>query len=270
MAGCVLHLAPHPDDELLGAPATLVTLRDLGWRIVNIACSLGAASDHARRREELIDASARIGFELRIPDVPVAMSASSGDDLGAARSRLVELVATALKELDPDVVMSPSPHDGHPAHELVARAAEEAMSAEHRSNRWWMWGLWGPLPLPTIGTAFHAAVMKEILSALEAHRGELERADYRKALRGRAEMYAGLGAELLSGFGTPGTAAEYAELVTEVVGESGTWLLGAARWLQADTITVPPTQVDVSDWVRAETLTSRFGTALDRAAQVRA
>lgn len=198
------------------------------------------------------------------------MSTSSGDDLGAARSQLVEIVASALKELDPGIVMSPSPHDGHPGHELVARAAEEAMSAERRSTRWWMWGLWAGLPLPTIGTAFDARVMGEILSALEAHRGEVERADYRKALRGRAEMYAGLAGELLFGFGKTGTATEYAELVTEVVGESGTWLLGATRWLRADTIAVPPTNVDVSDWLRAESLTTRFGTPLDRAAHVRA
>jgi LmbE family N-acetylglucosaminyl deacetylase len=26
----VLHLAPHPDDELIGAPATLMALRDAG------------------------------------------------------------------------------------------------------------------------------------------------------------------------------------------------------------------------------------------------
>jgi LmbE family N-acetylglucosaminyl deacetylase len=259
MAGCVLHVAPHPDDELLGAPATLLTLRDQGWRIINLACSLGAASDHVRRRQELIEASARIGFEPRIPDPPVAMSASSGDDLGAARSQLVALIAAALNELDPELVMSPSPHDGHPGHELVARAAEEAMRAARRPVRWWMWGLWSSLPLPTVGTRFGAAVMAEILNALEAHCGEVARADYRKALHGRAEMYAGLGAELLFGFGTTGTAAEYVELVTEVVGAEGCWFLGAARWLEADTVLVPATDVDVSDWVRTDLLALRVG-----------
>jgi len=31
----VLHLAPHPDDEALGAPATLLALRDAGHRVIN-------------------------------------------------------------------------------------------------------------------------------------------------------------------------------------------------------------------------------------------
>jgi LmbE family N-acetylglucosaminyl deacetylase len=37
-----LLLSPHPDDELLGCPAHLFALRDAGWRIVNVALSLGS------------------------------------------------------------------------------------------------------------------------------------------------------------------------------------------------------------------------------------
>ena len=39
--GTVLHVSPHPDDELVGAPGTLKTLRDHGWQIVNLAGGLG-------------------------------------------------------------------------------------------------------------------------------------------------------------------------------------------------------------------------------------
>ena len=39
MARTVLHLSPHPDDEIAGMPATLMALRDAGWRVVNVAAA---------------------------------------------------------------------------------------------------------------------------------------------------------------------------------------------------------------------------------------
>ena len=44
--GTVLHISPHPDDEALGAPATLLLLRRAGWRVVNAVVSLGHTDDH--------------------------------------------------------------------------------------------------------------------------------------------------------------------------------------------------------------------------------
>jgi LmbE family N-acetylglucosaminyl deacetylase len=44
-----LHIAPHPDDELLGAGGTLLRLCDSGWTVVNLACSLGRPADTVRR-----------------------------------------------------------------------------------------------------------------------------------------------------------------------------------------------------------------------------
>ena len=45
----VLHLSPHPDDEVLGAGATLLGLRDAGHRVINLACSLGRPEQQERR-----------------------------------------------------------------------------------------------------------------------------------------------------------------------------------------------------------------------------
>ena len=45
----VLHLAPHPDDEVIGAPATLMALRDEHNEIFNYPCSFGRRKDWPRR-----------------------------------------------------------------------------------------------------------------------------------------------------------------------------------------------------------------------------
>ena len=44
----VLHISPHPDDELMGAPATLMALRDAGHEVTNLALTLGREADHGR------------------------------------------------------------------------------------------------------------------------------------------------------------------------------------------------------------------------------
>jgi hypothetical protein len=81
-----------------------------------------------------------------------------------------------------------------------------------------------------LATGFDRSRLDEILHALAAHSGELERNDYARLVRARAEAAATLAPELLFGFGSaaaPGPA--YAELLTEVLpGERGP---GAPRWL---------------------------------------
>ena len=127
MARTVLHLSPHPDDEVAGMPATLMALRDAGWRVVNVACGLGRPAQHTRRRAEVEESCRRAGFELLVCDPPLALSA--GDDLKASEEVLGELLAGLLPDLAPAIVCAPSPHDGHHAHELVGRAAYRAIEA---------------------------------------------------------------------------------------------------------------------------------------------
>jgi LmbE family N-acetylglucosaminyl deacetylase len=208
-----------------------MALRDAGWRIVNLACGLGRAGQRTRREAELREACELAGFELRLPVSSISLD---GEGEAAARgARLTELVAREIGSLGPALVLSPGLGDRHPSHRLVAEAVRDAVAASRPSSpRWWMWELWSSVPKPTVATLFDRARLEEILTALAAHRGELERNDYRRFVRARAEMNVSLAAELLFGFGsaTP-PEARYAELLTEVVRVEGRWLLGAPRWL---------------------------------------
>ena len=40
----VLHLAPHPDDEVTGAGATLLAIQHAGHRVINLAGTTGGAT----------------------------------------------------------------------------------------------------------------------------------------------------------------------------------------------------------------------------------
>jgi LmbE family N-acetylglucosaminyl deacetylase len=255
----VVHFSPHPDDELIGAPATLMALRDAGWRVVNVACGLGRPAQHARREAEIRDAATRAGFETRIVRPPVAMSAD--DDATAARRALLTVVRRELEELQAQIVVSPSPHDRHHAHELVGGVVRDTLVArDGDSPRWWMWGIWGNLPLPTLATAFDAIRLEQVLTALAAYGGELRRNDYRRLVRARSEMNASLGPELLFGFGSEAPKdVRFVELLTEAAWVEGSWLLGKARWLDPSAPLTDPSRTAVSGWLDRPTETSRFG-----------
>lgn len=260
MTQTVLHLAPHPDDELIGAPATLMALRDAGYRVVNLVCGLGKPDQHERRAAELHEASRLAGFDVLIPSHPPVVS--SRDDVATVSAEVQELARATIDELHPDIVVSPTPHDRHPSHELVARALRDALlEIIPTPPRWWMWGLWGDLPIPTIGTAFEQPRLDEVLTALTAYSGELARNDYRMLVRGRAVMNAALAPEKLFGFGSSQRADErYVELLTETVLRHGRWLLGSPRWLEPTTPLALPSEIDIGVWLFAESITDMLGT----------
>jgi LmbE family N-acetylglucosaminyl deacetylase len=225
----VLHASPHPDDELIAAPATLMALRDAGHEIVNVACSTRSPE----RCAELEKACERAGFELVLLDGERPLA----DDLGAL-----------CEERSPGLVVGPSPHDRHPWHEAVAHVLLDLAP-----ERLWLWGLWGELPFPTTVVEYGEDRLAEILHALEAHESQLARNDFRRLVAGRGSAATVLAAELVFGFGAAGLPGPYAEATTEVVRDGSGWRLGAARRLDADDPFPEPTGIDVGWWLRART-----------------
>jgi LmbE family N-acetylglucosaminyl deacetylase len=204
----VLHLAPHPDDEAIGAVATLLALRDAGHRVINYAVSLGSdPSQRERRRAEVGEACGRAGFELVVHDGPLDEPA-----LRAAVRALVDREGV-------DVLVSPSEEDRHPAHEPVGRAARDVAAAA--GLRWWAWGLWGELRAPTLYFGFDEAMLSRAQHVLAAHAGELARNDYLQLLRDRAGVARVLGAERVFGWGSAVRPEPFAELLREYVPREG-------------------------------------------------
>ena len=246
----VLHISPHPDDELVGAPATLMALRDAGHEVTNLALSLGRPEDHDRRRAEVVEACRRAGFGLTVTEPPIAMSAT--DDRAAAQERVRWQLSMALDGADaPDLVMGPSPHDVHHAHELTGRAIRDVLARRDDPPPWWMWAIWGDLPFPTTVITFDDGRAAEVSDALSAHEGEMARADHRVHVDARSRLTAITAAEKVFGFGAPAFAAGRAEVVTEVVRRDGRWLLGAPRALDAATPLGRPTSRQVDAWLDA-------------------
>lgn len=232
----VVHLAPHPDDELLGPPVSLFALRDAGWRVVNVAVTLGRPQQRERRLGEAAEACRRAGFELVVEREP----------------------AEALAELTPDLVVCPSPYDHHPTHERVGRETLRAVLAGGAPSHVWLWAIYAEVALPTLVRSVDASRLREIEQALEAHTGEVERNDVRRLLRARAEIGAVLAVERVFGFGSPGRDLAGAELLSELALVDGRLRLCEPRLADADELGEPG-PLDVTDWLFEPSPTARFG-----------
>jgi LmbE family N-acetylglucosaminyl deacetylase len=241
-----LVVSPHPDDEVLGCGATITLLRDAGWHITNLACSLGRPADHERRRTELLEATTRLGIEALIAE-PLAAIGST-DDEAAAVEAVRALVSTALEKTDAELVISPQLQDLHHGHEIVAAGVRAALI--DRPITWWMYGLWHELAMPSLYVPFNVATMDEVTHALEAYAGEIARNRFDRLYPARAVAAAVQGSERIFGFGAASpTAAPYAELFMEVERTDATWRLGAPRVLNVATPLVGPSDVDVEWWM---------------------
>lgn len=222
------HISPHPDDEVLGSPSVLCALRESGWRIVNFVATMGRPGDRRRRSMEAACAADVAGFELRTPRRPVGLS--SADDLDAGLHRVRAEVRDLVDELRPSIVVAPSPHDGHHAHELMGRAVLAALQGVENRPRLWLWGIWGDLPFPTIYAPFDESMMRRVQQAIRCYAGEISRNDYLTMFSSRARTQAVLGAERVFGYGSERVCrTPYADLLMECLPEPGGWMLGKGR-----------------------------------------
>jgi LmbE family N-acetylglucosaminyl deacetylase len=256
-APAVVSVSPHPDDELVGAPATLMALRDAGWKVVNVACSLGRPEDHDRRRAELIEACRAAGFELVIPDGLAPIGA--GNDLELAQRRLSAAIVYVIERFDAALIVGPSPHDGHHGHEVVGRAIRDAVEMRGAPFTVMFWGLWSELPIPNLFVGFGADRLLEIQRALRAHAGELQRNRLDRLLESRAAANAVLGPERVFGFGSPGTPHDYGELLIDVSwSPSGGWRLAGPRALDPDAPLGPPSDggAEIGWWLHGRSVRS--------------
>ena len=227
----LLAVAPHPDDEILGAGAVHIALARAGHDVRVYPVTFGRHPDQHRRHDELVRCCRRAGLTL-VDVEPLDMSAGEHDDLRAAADRLAAALPEQLEGVD--VVSGPSPRDVHPAHEAIARAITRAIEAAGDRRRQWLWSIWGALPRPTLWYPFADELLDHQLAALAEHRSQVTRNDFPRLVRGRAEAASVLGPELLFGFGIDSTTEPYAELLCEVAYEHGVWYAGRERRLEPD------------------------------------
>jgi len=164
----VLVVAPHPDDETIGAGGTIARLARGGAEVhvvvvtdgeATVGSPYGAAETARRRRAEVASACRRLGahppLSLGLPDGRVFEHLD----------QLVSLLRHQLSSLTPQVVLTPWPLERHPDHRACTAALARAQPTEAE--------LWGyeahtPIPLPDRVIDIHADLAAKE-AALAAH-----------------------------------------------------------------------------------------------------
>ena len=248
MAPTVLHVAPHPDDEVVGCPGALLHLLDRGWTVVSVLSSLGFAEQWDRRRGEAKEASTRANFTPVFLDPPLNLDLDA--DLEHATHRVAKEIPPLVKEYDASIVVSPSPHDNHHGHETIGRGVQRAMAVLPPDTRWWMWGVWGDLPVPNVYYGYDQRVLDRALYILEAYAGELVRNDYRTYVTGRAVANAVMGSERVFGYGSGrASSLPYAEVLTEVRLLDGKFMASEPHMLDEGPAPSAWYDVDLTPWL---------------------
>lgn len=149
-SGRVVVVAPHPDDEILGAGGILAVLTAAGSGIVLVAVTDGEAShpgrEHelrSRRPRESATAAQRLGTE------PIVSHRLGHADGGIDEDRLVVELGGLVGP--GDLLLAPWWRDGHPDHDLVGRAALavcQRRSTEMLAYLVWTWQWASPLNVP--------------------------------------------------------------------------------------------------------------------------
>ncbi len=228
-APVALLFSPHPDDECLTGALALNLKRMHGWRVVNVAVTLGSRAARRRARlTELRAACARLAFELILP-APGGLTGihpAARRERPAAWARAVARMGSILRRCRPMLVCLPHAADGHPTHAGVhwlVMDALRSMPAEF-ACRLAETEFWRPMRRPNLMLPVGETDAADLLAALLAHRGELRRNPYHRRWPAWLLDNARRGAELVGGAG-----AAAPEIPFAVLYRIGEWRRGRYR-----------------------------------------
>src|SRR5439155_18343447 len=150
--GRIVVLAPHPDDEIIGCGGTLAKLIAHGAHVTAIYATDGAQT------ASLLHAPPEVRRTVRLEEaraVGEAMGFASivfwGEDNAAFRERddLIERLGATLAEVQPALIFTPFPADGHRDHRVLSRMLAKALAAKPdtvQEARVLSYGVWSLVP----------------------------------------------------------------------------------------------------------------------------
>jgi LmbE family N-acetylglucosaminyl deacetylase len=196
--GHCLIFAPHPDDECIVGALPLRLCQEAGWRVSNVAVTLGS---NAERREarwaELLDACAVLGFDC----LRVGEDGLSDVRVDAVKPAQVDALAMLLAEHRPALVIAPHADDDNPSHRGVHRLVVEAIAAARLDTMLALTEFWSTQAAPNALVETNIADTARLIAALERHVGEIERNPYHLRLPAFLADSVRRGGELVLGAG---------------------------------------------------------------------
>jgi N-acetylglucosamine malate deacetylase 1 len=186
-APVVALLSPHPDDECIVGGLALRLGVESGWRVVNLAITLGSNRERRLpRAQELRGACEYLGFECEIlgerglqnisPAAHTSCTPEWQENVAALRQKL------AL--LQPALILAPHANDAHAAHVGTYWLLRDALSTLPRDYAPYiaLTEYWSTMETPNLMLGLSAEHVGQLVSGLLHHKGEIARNPYHATL----------------------------------------------------------------------------------------
>jgi len=185
----VLVFAPHPDDEVLGAGALLVFLRENGYNTGIVYLTSGSDPEMMEKREK---EAAEVCRELNAGPVFFRLRRKENGEF----NRGVERLTGILRSFRPRLVVMPQDGDSHPAHEFSHSLISGALNRTLFTGTIMEYGVWAPVSSPGLFLLFDEEGMKKKMTLLSHYASQLEKNRFGHAFTGLNRYYGVLSAEL--------------------------------------------------------------------------
>ena len=210
----VLIFSPHPDDEVIIGALPLRLLRESGFRVINVAVTLGSRKERRQERLfELKNACAYLNFELvETADGGLEkISPETRDDDPALWQQSVSRVAEILAAYQPLAIFFPHEADGNRTHigtHFLVRDALRQMDAS-----FFCYAVetefWHPMRGANLLVESSIAEVGALVTALSFHVGEVKRNPYHLRLPAWMMDNVRRGGEMVGGQGAAPPAFTY-------------------------------------------------------------
>ena len=216
-AHSALIFSPHPDDEGIIGGLPLRLSREAGWRIGNVAVTLGSKKVRQPERLAELDAACNyLGFEL-VQTIPGGLERVNPETRQSAPdvwAQSVAVIAKILTERAPAAIFFPHAADWNSTHigtHLLVMDALAKMPDEFST------GLveteyWGQMTAPNLMVELGEAEVADLVAEVSFHAGEVQRNPFHLLLPAWMQDNVRRGSELVGGQGQAAPNYSFATL----------------------------------------------------------
>lgn len=224
-------VAPHPDDESIGAGGLIALWSGRGRRAQVVMVTDGAAG-HPRMRESVLSPEGRAALAAETAakrrgegDLALALLGADGTWLDGTdgalwqdEARMIEALTREWRSFQPDCLAVPFPADRHRDHAVAARiAAAAGMAVLPQDTPVLSYEVWSPCPANVVLDISLVAAIKD--RSIACHVSQTSSTNYVAAMQGLSQyraITAGLTADARVEAFYRCTLAEFADLCTRL------------------------------------------------------
>jgi len=204
----IMIFSPHPDDEAIIGLLPLRLKRELNWRVINVAVTLGSKRERQKERyHEGRNSCNFLGFEHILPSQRGAFdSVNPGTRLHNPQvwEEYVDTISNLIMQEQPRVILIPHPDDGHVTHIGTYLLVTDAL--EKLGDNCQVFILesdyWHSLDNPNLMIEANSGDSDDLIYAISLNYGEVERNPYHLSHPSWFINNVRLGSEIINGKGS--------------------------------------------------------------------